>query len=92
MEELLGLLDVGVSGPSVDLARLADGWLDLVRPVGQAYLTRPGRRGVARMRAIRRTLTSEPLDTEALRILHERALAVPPLDQRVVAAIVGVVG
>ena len=91
VEELLGLLDVGVSGPSVDLARLADGWLDVVRPVWQTYLMRPGRRGVARMKAIRKTLTSEPLDTEALQILHEQAVSVPPLDQRVVAAIVGVV-
>jgi hypothetical protein len=92
VEELLALLDVGVSGPSVDLARLADGWLDLVRPVWQAYLMRPGRRGVARMKAIRKTLTSEPLDTEALQALHEQAVKVPPLDQRVVAAIVGVAG
>ena len=92
VEELLGLLDVGVVGPSVDLARLADGWLDLVRPTWQAYLMRPGRRGVARMKAIRKTLTSEPLETEALQSLHEQAVRVPPLDQRVVAAIVGVVG
>ena len=90
VQELLGLLDGGAG--SVDLARLADGWLDLIRPVWQAYLMRPGRRGVARMKAIRRTLTSDPLETEALQALHEQAVEVPPLDQRVVAAIVGVVG
>jgi len=90
VQELLALLDGGAG--SVDLARLADGWLDLVRPTWQAYLMRPGRRGVARMKAIRKTLISEPLKTEVLQAMHEETVRVPPLDQRVVAAIVGVAG
>ncbi len=82
--------DRGEDRAEVDLGALADHWLALVHPVWQAYLKRGGGPRLLRLRDIRSELKRHPLATEQLRALVTKARWVRPVDERVVAAIVGV--
>ena len=90
IERLLSLLDTQRHDEAVDLGRVADWWLDLIRPTWYAHLTSRRRKGVARLKVIRRQLYSSPFTDEQLRSAFDHVRAVPSLDRRVVAAIVGV--
>ena len=75
---------------SVVRAKLADWWLDRIRPVWFDFLQRRRRRRPAVLKEVRRPLLDDPLPTEELETIWELNLEIPPLDQRIVAAIVGV--
>ena len=76
---------------AVDLHALADAWLDAVRPVWYDHLRDRHRTRPLRLRDLRRALLGEyRLATEQLEDLVARARLVRPIDQRVVATIIGV--
>ena len=82
-----GLLDRS----AVDLSALAEHWLDLICPVWYEHLRQPRRIRPLRLKDLRPTLTGEGrLSTEQLRELTGDARWVRPVDEQVVAAVVGV--
>ncbi len=74
-----------------DLTSVADAWIDLIRPVWNDHLqnTRRNKRPLL-LRDLRHTLVSKPLSTEQLREGFNHIPLIAPLDQRIVAAIVGI--
>lgn len=76
----------------VDLGSIAERWLDLIRPIWYNHLTKPRRSGPLRLRDIRQVLIKqEPLKTENIKAGFSRELRfLKPLDERIVAAIIGV--
>lgn len=74
----------------VDLLRMADWWLDLIRPVWRDHFRSKSRRRVARLQHLRKPLKANPLTDHELSTAFENLVAVPSLDRRVIAAIVGV--
>jgi hypothetical protein len=76
----------------LDLGRLADWWLGVMRPRWLHHLTRPNIRRPARLRDLRKQLQAEPIATAELATIERVELDQAPLERRVVAAIVGVVG
>jgi len=93
-EQIVGALaaiaDPGRGRYSVDRARLADWWLDRIRPAWHEHLAGRRRRRPAVLREIRGRLKDDPIATEELETIWEVDLEIPPLDRRVVAAVVGV--
>ena len=73
-----------------DLDVLAERWLDLIRPVWYERLAARRRRTPLRLRDIRRELKLKPLSTEVLRRAFAELPQVAPIEERVVACIVGV--
>lgn len=80
------------SEESVDLGSIAERWLDLIRPVWYNQLIKRRRSAPLRLRDIRQVLIKqEPLKTEDIKAGFSRELRfLKPLDERIVAAIVGV--
>jgi hypothetical protein len=88
LRELLQLV-----GPlsSFDLASVAQSWLEAIRPVRYRWLQkRTRRRTFARLRELDGDLRDQPLTTEMLRDAFSDLLGARPLDERIVAVIVGV--
>jgi hypothetical protein len=76
---------------AVDLHSLADAWLDVVRPTWYTHLRDHHRARPLRLRDLRTALTREhPLSTPQLEDIVAHARVVRPVDERVVATIVGV--
>jgi hypothetical protein len=76
---------------AVDLHSLADCWLDAIRPTWYAHLRDHRRTRPLRLRDLRSALTGEqPLSTAQLQTIVANARVVRPVDERVVATIVGV--
>ncbi len=75
----------------VDLGSLAERWLDLIRLVWYDQLTQRRRASPLRLRDIRQVLIEqEPLKTEDIQAKFSELRFLKPLDERIVAAIVGV--
>jgi hypothetical protein len=75
----------------LDLGLLAERWLALIHPVWEA-VRKETRSKILLLRHLRGYLRRHPPTTEALdQLLRQDGLWVQPLDERVVAAIVGVV-
>lgn len=74
----------------VDLNRLAEWWLNIIRPYWDELVTGKRRTRPALLRDLRPKLRERPVSTEDLRSCEEIPLEGAPLDERVVAAIVGV--
>lgn len=90
VKELLDLLDRRAH-ISIDLSRLAEGWLDVIRPVWYEHLHHRKRAEPLRLRHIRSDLlTAHRLSDADLQILLEAVSPVKPLAERVVAVILGV--
>lgn len=92
VRQLLKLLEPDSKEP-VDLGSLAERWLDLIRPIWYKCLLRQRQQhGPLRLKNIRQTLIDEPFETnlliEAFTGMDLEYLK--PLDERIVAAIVGV--
>jgi len=87
---LLRLLEPEPDGTPVDLAALADWWLQVIRPEWYARLTSRGKTRPARLHHLKRELKQEPISTDRLRSIDDVRVRTEPLDRRVVAAIVGV--
>lgn len=87
---ILGLLDSSDQDHALDLGRLADWWLQLIRREWYAHLTRKNVPRPARLRQLRKPLLESPVATERLDSVWKLDLTTEPLDRRVVAAIVGV--
>jgi hypothetical protein len=79
------------SDDSVDLSRIANWWLDLIRPQWKHHIQRPGRRkSFARLKDLRSALKSEELTTPDLETGLDHVVSVPAIDRRIIAAVVGV--
>ena len=92
VQQLLRLLEPDSKEP-VDLGSLAERWLDLIRPIWYDCLLQQRRRhGPLRLKDIRQVLINEPLETQPLREAFAglNLKYLKPLDERIVAAIVGV--
>jgi SNF2 domain-containing protein/helicase-like protein len=90
VEDLLRVLKPARAEEAVDLGRIADWWLDLIRPMWKTYLTSPGKKRVARIRSIRKQLQTEEIPSDQLKTGFEHVVSVPSLDRRVIAAVIGV--
>lgn len=90
LEQLLTLISPSRSEDVVDLRRMADWWLDLIRPIWREHLSARRSRRVARLRHLRPLLKKQPLTNEQLATGLDQAVAVPSPDRRVIAAIIGV--
>jgi len=77
-------------GSQVDLGRLADWWLNLIRPEWVDYLARPFIARPARLWRLTKELKKTEISTERLSTIRDVQLRQEPLERRVVAAIVGV--
>jgi len=89
--ELLDCLDHRANNSAIDLARLAERWLDIIRPVWYEYLHHRKRSEPLRLKHIRPSLTGDkPLSNRDLEAVRDAVCQVKPLAERVVAAIVGV--
>jgi hypothetical protein len=87
--DLLSMTEMNSDKQPVDLSILAERWLDLIRPLWIERLKERKRYKPLRLRDIGKDLIQNPIETEKFR----EALNVPkvkPLDERIVAAIVGV--
>jgi len=92
IEQLLDLLDPDSEEP-VAPGCLAERWLDAIRPTWYNCLRdNPRRQTPLRLKDIRKTLIEQPLETEEIRRAFMEADLdyLKPLDERIVAAIVGV--
>jgi hypothetical protein len=89
---LSGILSLasGDRSHQTDLGRLADWWLNLIRPEWVDYLARPHITRPARLKRLTRELCKDEIDTRRLSTIHGVNLRQEPLERRVVAAIVGV--
>lgn len=92
VRQLLRLLKQDSKEP-VDPSSLAERWLDLIRPTWYDCLLQQRRRhGPLRLKDIRQILIDQPFETQQLRIAFAGLDLgyLKPLDERIVAAIVGV--
>lgn len=92
VRQLLKLLEPDSKEP-VDLGSLAERWIDLVRPIWYDCLLQQKRRyGPLRLKNIRQALIDEPFETQRLREAFTGLDLeyLKPLDERIVAAIVGI--
>ena len=90
VRELLGWLDHRTNNSAIDLARFAEQWLDIIRPVWHEHLQKK-RSEPLRLRHIRDRLKGDKaLSNHELAEVLDAVSEVKPLADRVVAAIVGV--
>lgn len=92
IRQLLQLLQPYSKEP-VDPSSLAERWLDLIRPIWYDCLKQQRRRhGPLRLKDIRQVLLDSPLETHALKAAFTGIDLgyLKPLDERIVAAIIGV--
>lgn len=75
---------------AVDLNAVAERWLDVIRPVWYKHLTHRRRNRPLRLRDIRNDLIDNPIETEKLDEAFNANFGMPPIDERIVAAIIGV--
>jgi hypothetical protein len=87
---LLEMADGEYNGQAVDRAALADWWLRLIQPVKFRHLTERARRRPVLLRDLRTDLVGTPFDTQQLEQAFDAPLLGRPVDERVVAAIIGV--
>lgn len=90
IDELLKRISPSTSEDAVDLRRMADWWLDLIRPTWRGHLASRRRGRTARLKHLRTILKNDPLSSELLESGLDHVVAVPSLDRRVIAAIIGV--
>ena len=90
IDELLQFITPTRSDDVVDLRRMADWWLDLVRPIWRDHLSSKSKRRVARLQHLRKRLKQKPLSDEELGSASDHVVNVQSLDHRVIAAIIGV--
>jgi hypothetical protein len=88
LDEILQALDASAAA-EVDIERLAEWWLQLVRPEWMEHLARPRIRRPALLAHLRRRLVEDEISTERLATIRQMSLEQVPLERRVVAAIVG---
>jgi superfamily II DNA or RNA helicase len=86
--EILQALDASAA-VEVDIERLAEWWLQIVRPEWMDHLARPRIRRPALLAHLRRRLVDDEISTERLATIRQVSLEQVPLERRVVAAIVG---
>ncbi|MFU8861631.1 MAG: SNF2-related protein [Cyclonatronaceae bacterium] len=90
-----GYPDGAIAVETVDWYELANRWLDVVQPVFINWLTEERKQKKyrdIRLKNMNKYLVSNPLSADALDHILENLPAIEPVDRRVVAAIVGVMG
>lgn len=91
VQELLNCLDHRSNNSSIDLARLSERWLDVIRPIWYQHLHHRKRSEPLRLKHIRESLKGDrPLSNSDLESVLDAVCQVKPLADRVVAAIIGV--
>jgi hypothetical protein len=86
--EILHALDASAAA-EIDIERLAEWWLQLVRPEWMEHLARPGIRRPVLLAHLKRHLVEHEISTKRLETIRQVSLEQVPLERRVVAAIVG---
>ena len=81
--------EVKLGEERADLSLLADKWIDLIRPHWFERLKERKRTEPLRIQDIRNDLMEKPISTENLREIY-KVPNMKPLDERIVAAIIGV--
>ena len=92
IDDLLDLARGKHEGGAVDRAALADWWLRTIQPVKFRLLQARTRVRPLLLRELRKDLIRTPIETEQLERAFDTPLFTQPIHERVVAAIVGVVG
>ena len=88
---LLSLLDHHHNSSAIDLAKLAEQWLNVIRPVWHEHLQQRKRTGPLLLKHLRESLKHEnALSNRDLDSVCEAVCPVRPLAERIVAAIIGV--
>ena len=90
IENLVALFSLEKTEQAVDLGLVAECWLDLIRPVWYEKLVHRRRSKPLLLKDLRSDLIKKPLSTEELQKAFNVELHIPPLDQRIVAAILGI--
>ncbi len=89
---ILGVLNAETEQGTTNLRAVAEWWLDVVQPYRLEALKARRKRKPLRLSDLRKPLREKPVETQALKSLFERDLDVKPLEQRIVATIIGVPG
>lgn len=87
---LLELASGRYHGHAVDRGALADWWLRAIQPVKFKHLGARARKRPVLLKDLRADLIRNPLETSTLERVFDAPLLARPIDERVVAAIVGV--
>ncbi len=87
---ILDVLKTETEQGSTNLRAVAEWWLDVVRPYRLEALKARRKRKPLRLSDLRKPLRDKPVETEVLKSLFERDLQVKPLEERIVATIIGV--
>lgn len=90
LDDLISLSKGRHKGQAVDRAALAEWWLQTIQPVKFRHLQSRARLRPVLLKDLRSDLLREPLDTETLERALDGPLIARGIDERVVAAIVGV--
>lgn len=90
VDELLALASGKLEGRAVDRAALADWWLRTIQPVKFRHLAARARTRPVLLKNLRGDLLRVPIETEQLARAFDAPLFTRPIDERVVAAIIGV--
>jgi hypothetical protein len=90
LDDLLALASGKLEGRAVDRAALADWWLRTIQPVKFKHLAARARTRPVLLRNLRADLLRVPIETEQLATAFGTPLFTRGIDERVVAAIVGV--
>ncbi|CBN56971.1 MULTISPECIES: SNF2-related protein [Kamptonema] len=88
VDHLLSSIKGELGKERVDLSLLADWWLDIIRPLWFKRLKERGRSEPLRLKDLYNDLIEEPIPIEKLNEAFKVPL-VQPLDERIVAAIIG---
>ena len=94
---LSGILEISSACRSADSTQgainsraVAEWWLEKIQPYRLEALKARRKRKPLRLSDLRKPLRDKPLETDVLKGLFERDLGVKPLEQRIVATIIGV--
>jgi hypothetical protein len=89
---ILDVLKAKTEQGTTNLRAVAEWWLDVVQPYRLETLKARRKRKPLPLSDLRKPLRDKPAETEVMQGLFERDLEVKPLEQRIVATIIGVSG
>ena len=90
IQKLHSMTELGLGREPIDLSILAERWLDLIRPVWYLHLSNRRRTKPLLLKNLRPDLIANPLSTAQLREAFNIPLNTKPIDEQIVAAILGV--
>jgi superfamily II DNA or RNA helicase len=90
LQQILALVEDTGESAAIDRSTLAECWLDVIRPIWYEHLLQRRRKQPLRLKELRKPLIHEEIETELLREAFSVPMSSRPLDERIVAAIIGV--